>query len=132
HPWTGPVECENPQRGIWGGPWPEVAEQGGSSQPVPAQDLAFVQRGAVLADYVTESAAQRITEDVGPLPAGPIEPPQPDPHAGLGGGGDGGEGGCAHCSANPVRSGLGVGALGLVALLGAVRSRRRRLEKGHS
>ena len=131
HAWDGPVQCENPQRGIWGGPWPEVAQAGGSSAPVPAQNLAFVERGAVLADYVTESAAQRITEDVGPLPKGPIEAPLPDPRPGLDGGEDGGgttDAGCAHCTANPVRSGLGVGAFGLVVLIGAARLRRRRSE----
>jgi MYXO-CTERM domain-containing protein len=135
HAWEGAIACDNPQRGIWGGPWPEVAQQGGSNQPIPAQDLAFVERGAVLADYVTESAAQRISEDVGPLPKGPIEPPLPDPRGGLDGGGDGGgdggvDAGCAHCTANPVRSGLGVATLGLLGLLGAVRLRRRRSEVG--
>jgi MYXO-CTERM domain-containing protein len=132
HEWTGPIDCAEPQRGIWGGPWPEVAQQGGSSQPIAAQDLAFVERGAVLADYVTESAAERIAADVGPLPAGPIEPPLPDPRPGIGDGGgdDGGssDAGCAHCTASPVRQGLGVVGLGLVALLGAVRLRRRRSE----
>jgi MYXO-CTERM domain-containing protein len=132
HAWEGPIECSDPQRGIWGGPWPEVAQQGGSSQPIPAQDLAFVQRGAVLADYVTESAAERIAADVGPLPAGPIEPPLPDPRPGIrgGGGDDGGNGdaGCAHCTTSPVRQGLGVAGLGLVGLLGAIRLRRRRSE----
>jgi hypothetical protein len=127
HAWEGPIACDNPQRGIWGGPWPEVAQQGGSSQPVPAQNLAFVERGAVLADYVTETAAQRIAEDVGPLPKGPIEPPLPDPRKGLKDGG-GGDGGCAHCAAHPVRSGLGLAALGLFGVLGAVRLRRRRTE----
>jgi MYXO-CTERM domain-containing protein len=130
HEWTGPIECDNPQRGIWGGPWPEVAQQGGSSQPIPAQDLAFVERGAVLADYVTESAAARIAADVGPLPAGPIEPPLPDPRKGLGGGEGNGDAGCAHCATSPVQQGLGVAALGLIGLLGAVRLRRRRSEGG--
>jgi hypothetical protein len=135
HAWEGPIECDNPQRGIWGGPWPEVAQQGGSSQPIAAQGLAFVERGAVLADYVTESAAERIAADVGPLPAGPIQPPLPDPRLGLGGNEDGGNGdggtsdaGCAHCATSPVRQGIGVAALGFVALLGAVRLRRRRAE----
>jgi MYXO-CTERM domain-containing protein len=131
HEWTGPINCDNPQRGIWGGPWPEAAAQGGSSQPIAAQDLAFVQRGAVLADYVTESGAQRITEDVGPLPKGPIEPPLPDPRTGLGnengnGNGDGTQGGCAHCSTGPGANGLGAAGLGLLALLGAVGIGRRR------
>jgi MYXO-CTERM domain-containing protein len=132
HEWTGPIQCDNPQRGIWGGPWPEVAQQGGSSQPIAAQNLAFVERGAVLADYVTESAAERIAADVGPLPAGPIKPPLPDPRPGIGGGEDGGrsDGGCAHCTTSPVRQGLGVAGLGLVALLGGIRLRRRRVEAG--
>src|SRR5690606_15276357 len=84
HEWTGPIECENPQRGVWGGPWPDV--QGASSRPAVARDLAFVERDAPLAELVTESARARIEADVGPLPAGPIQPPPPDRHAGLGGG----------------------------------------------
>lgn len=129
HEWTGPIECENPQRGIWGEPWPEVANQGASSQPIAAQDLAFVQRGAVLADYVTERGAQRISEDVGPLPKGPIAPPLPDPRKGLGKGkrsDDGTSGGCAHCSTSSDASRVGAVGLGLLALLGAVGIRRRR------
>jgi MYXO-CTERM domain-containing protein len=133
HEWTGPIACDNPQRGIWGGPWPEVAAQGASSQPIAAQDLAFVPRGAVLADYVTETGAKRIEEDVGPLPEGPIEPPLPDPRHGLGnggnddGGGGGGKGGCvAHCSTEPGAGQLGAVGLGLLGLAGLVGMRRRR------
>src|SRR5690606_7682529 len=81
HEWTGPIECENPRRGVWGGPWPDVQ---GSSAPAVAQDLAFVPRGAALADFVTESAAERIEQDTGSLPAGPIRAPKPDPKGGLG------------------------------------------------
>ena len=108
-------------------------EQGGGEGPGQtsvAQDLAFVERGAVLADFVTDSAAARIEADVGPLPQGPIEPPDPNPHTGLGGGdgGDGGDGGgCAHCATNPDASNLGAGlGLGLLALLGGLGLRRRR------
>jgi MYXO-CTERM domain-containing protein len=139
HEWTGPIACENPQRGIWGGPWPEVAAQGASGQPAVARDLAFVQRGATLAEFVTESAAARIEADVGPLPAGPIEPPEPDPHAGLtGGGGDGGgdgsgSGGCAHC--RTVESEHTAGAVtfvgfAMIGLLGLHRRRRGYHERG--
>jgi MYXO-CTERM domain-containing protein len=126
HEWQGPIECDNPQRGIWGGPWPEVE---GSTQPAVAQNLAFVERGAVLADYVTDTAAERIEADVGPLPAGPIEPPHPDPHEGTGKGGKttkAGEGGCAHCSTTVGLGAVGSLGLGLLALLGAVGLRRRR------
>lgn len=39
HPWTGPVDCPNPRRGIWGGP------PRGRHKPVQAaEDIAFVQR----------------------------------------------------------------------------------------
>jgi hypothetical protein len=129
HEWTGPIECENPQRGIWGGPWPGLA--GASSQPTVARDLAFVERDAPLAELVTESAKSRIEADVGPLPAGPIEPPPPDPHAGLGNGkGDeNGSGGCAHCSqidASELAAGT-VTAIGfvMIGLFGVHRRRRR-------
>ena len=128
HPWEGPIECENPQRGIWGGPWPELAAQGASSQPAVARDLAFVERGAVLADYVTERRPSRIAADVGPLPAGPIPAPLPNPRPGLKGGRGGtgkvaGEGGCAHCSteSQPATGSGPARLLGLLGLLGAAR-----------
>ena len=87
----------------------------------------------MLGDFVTESAAKRIEEDVGPLPAGPIEPPLPDPRKGLkgnggGNGGGGGDGGCAHCSTDPNATGLGAMGIGLVVLLGGLGWRRRRRE----
>jgi hypothetical protein len=41
HPWTGPVQCKNPRRGIWGGP-PE-----GTSKVRPALDLSQVKRDAL-------------------------------------------------------------------------------------
>jgi MYXO-CTERM domain-containing protein len=133
HEWTGPIQCDNPRRGIWGGPWPELAAQGTSGRPEVARDLAFVQRGATLAEFVTESAAARIEADVGPLPAGPIEPPRPKLHTGLGvtgGGGGGGSesGGCAHCRADEAEYTAGAVTTVGFAMLGlfGVRRRRRR------
>jgi hypothetical protein len=43
HPWTGPVTCSYPRRGVWGGP------TNGSAAPPPdaARDLAEVPRGRV-------------------------------------------------------------------------------------
>jgi MYXO-CTERM domain-containing protein len=130
HEWTGPIACDNPQRGRWGGPWPEAAAQGASWQPTVARDLAFVQRGATLAEFVTESAAARIEADVGPLPAGPIEAPKPDPHAGLAGnGGDGsGSGGCAHCRMSEAETTAGAVTFvgfAMIGLLGLHRRRKR-------
>ena len=83
-------------------------------------------RGAALADFVTESAAERIEQDTGSLPAGPIHAPKPDPKGGLGDGGGGGEGGgCAHCSANDDAGLLGgLAALGLFGVFGLRRRRR--------
>jgi MYXO-CTERM domain-containing protein len=43
HEWTGPIECENPVRGRWGGP---PSGTSGTSGATPATDLAFVKRGA--------------------------------------------------------------------------------------
>jgi hypothetical protein len=51
HSWEGPIECANPVRGVWGGPWPNV--QDGSTAPKPAQNLAFAPRGKFqLASFV--------------------------------------------------------------------------------
>ena len=42
HEWTGPIACQNPVRGRWGGP---QEGQMGSGAPQAATDLAFVPRG---------------------------------------------------------------------------------------
>jgi hypothetical protein len=42
HKWTGAIACQNPRRGIWGGP-----PNGVANQPRAATGLAFVARGQV-------------------------------------------------------------------------------------
>jgi MYXO-CTERM domain-containing protein len=124
HRWEGEVKCDAPQYGIWGGPWPEVAQQGVGGQPAVAQDLAFVPRGASLANYVTDSAKQQIEASVGELPEGPITPPEPHPK-GKGDPDIGGGGGCAHCSVEPEAGGLLAFGLGTLLVLGLRRRRSR-------
>jgi hypothetical protein len=49
HPWTGPIACKAPRRGIWGGP------PGGGQQIIAASKLAFAPRGHLrLAEVVTK------------------------------------------------------------------------------
>ncbi|MFV8750596.1 DUF2330 domain-containing protein [Nannocystaceae bacterium ST9] len=122
HAWEGPIECTEPQRGIWGGPWADV--QNANSQPAVARDLAFAPRGAQLESYVTESAKMEIEHTVGKLPEGPIEPPPPDPKT-PGIVGYGGEG-CAHCSVEDAGAGGALAfGLGLLGLLGLRRRARK-------
>jgi MYXO-CTERM domain-containing protein len=45
HEWKGPITCDKPVRGRWGGPWPDV--KNASSAPAAAKDLAFAPRGGV-------------------------------------------------------------------------------------
>ncbi len=56
HPWTGPVACEKPVRGVWGGP----PGQGYSQPPArAAQDLAFVPRDGVrLASFLRSNVPE--------------------------------------------------------------------------
>ncbi len=49
HPWTGPITCVSPRRGVWGGP-PQGHK--GHSGPQAARDLAFVKRGASLTSFL--------------------------------------------------------------------------------
>jgi MYXO-CTERM domain-containing protein len=51
HPWAGPIECEKPERGIWGGP-----PDGGSPGPVVARKLATADRSLSLSTFVTPQA----------------------------------------------------------------------------
>jgi MYXO-CTERM domain-containing protein len=74
HPWTGPIACANPERGIWGGPPAGV----GNGGPIVARKLATVDRGASLGSFVTaESQAILGVADVPPV--------RPAPEAGEGG-----------------------------------------------
>jgi MYXO-CTERM domain-containing protein len=43
HPWTGPIACRSPRRGMWGGP-----PNGGDPAVKPAAKIGFVPRGAAV------------------------------------------------------------------------------------
>jgi MYXO-CTERM domain-containing protein len=115
YPWTGPIACANPRRGIWGGP-----PGGGMPRPQPAMDLAFAPRGEVqLAAAVVPADLPEIGLKGGvletiakPAPA-PGTTPEKLPAAPHG------ERGCGCRTSNPS------GALVLFALLGLMWRRKR-------
>jgi MYXO-CTERM domain-containing protein len=82
HPWTAPVTCESPQRGIWGGP------NGQAIAAQAAQNLAFAPRGQVA---LTSLVAQDVPS-IGLLSSGdqrlplPVRKPQGCTCAAGGGG----------------------------------------------
>ena len=54
HPWTGPIACKEPRRGVWG-PRPAAGTggaDGAGSTPLVAQKTAFAARGASLAAFL--------------------------------------------------------------------------------
>jgi MYXO-CTERM domain-containing protein len=129
HPWTGPITCDHPRRGVWGGPWKEEAPK-----PVAATGLAGAPRDVKLASYVTgglddvaswdKAAADRPKPAAGPAPAtvlptteqgGPLLPDAPRTTKSC------------HCTVagSSGSSGGPPMALGL-SLLGLAASRRRR------
>jgi MYXO-CTERM domain-containing protein len=74
HPWTGPIDCADPKRGMWGPP-PENVE--GDDSVAAAVDSAFAPRGGIaLATLVSEPVAAL---DVVPaaLPAATAPAPEP-------------------------------------------------------
>jgi hypothetical protein len=73
HRWEGEAKCDNPQRGIWGGP-----PNGGGNQVKPAQDLASAPRGKV---QLTSLIRQEVPElKLKPSDkAAPVEPPKVEP-----------------------------------------------------
>jgi MYXO-CTERM domain-containing protein len=48
HPWTGPIACGHPQRGIWGGPPDSVAMAGRDTGPTSAKHLGLAARNPSL------------------------------------------------------------------------------------
>ena len=67
HSWTGPIACDNPQRGIWGGP-PSGNEI--AAGPQAATNTAFAPRGNVqLASLVAQDVPEIGVQQGVPLPA---------------------------------------------------------------
>ncbi len=67
HEWEGPIECDDPIRGRWGGP-----PEGQSRGPEPATDLAFAPRGQLQLPQVVTSPIPELGVD-----ASAPEPPEP-------------------------------------------------------
>jgi len=87
HPWTGPIACDKPERGIWGGP-PD--KPWAKAPAAPALDTAYAKRGSV-------KLASFVLEDV----------PELGVKAGAAGGGGGGAGAGAGAGAAPAPTGAG-------------------------
>ncbi|HLT35114.1 MAG TPA: DUF2330 domain-containing protein [Enhygromyxa sp.] len=133
HPWTGSVDCENPTRGIWGGP-PKDREN--KPAPTVARQLATAPRGGELASFVTAesqallgvtASAEPPTDSTPPTetePATETEPPPATKPADASPKPPEAETtkGCK-CSLEPEPSDLGPGLLVLFALLGVRRKR---------
>jgi MYXO-CTERM domain-containing protein len=73
HLWQGKMECENPERGIWGGP-PEGSPE--KKEVEAATGLAFAPRGQMaLASMVTSALPELEIEG---RPAGAVSTPKPE------------------------------------------------------
>ena len=110
HPWTGPIKCANPQRGIWGSPPPGVQ---GDTSAKPALKVAFAPRGQVdLAGFLRDGVPELKIAAPDPATA-PVEP---------------GARGCGACAVGGDDRGRAGGVLAALAALviPLVRRRRRR------
>lgn len=67
HPWTGPIACEKPIRGRWGGPPSGVT---GDTRPRPALGLAFAPRNMQLASFLRSDAPELGVTAAGALVSG--------------------------------------------------------------
>ncbi len=134
HPWVGPIACEHPQRGRWGGPPAGVA---GNSSATPALQLAFAKREpAKLASFLRTNASElgivaagatvspanggalAAAADAGARAADArVEPAPAEVPA---------KGGCAACSTGASRVGDVPFGVGFMVILGALARRARK------
>ena len=113
HPWEGEIACDEPRRGMWGGP-----PGGGEPPAAPATNLAFAERGAQLSSFLAEdlpeldvqrSEGEHVTPDPG---GGRRIPPS--------------GGGCASCAVSSGALPISGAVLGIGLLLAFVVRRLRR------
>jgi hypothetical protein len=74
HPWAGPVTCENPRRGIWGGPPASLQGDAPSRSVTTGKDLAFAPRGGTpLASYMRSRISELAIDPAGaPVSPAPV------------------------------------------------------------
>jgi hypothetical protein len=104
--WTGPIKCQNPRRGVWGGPPGGYQQQ----QAIAASKLAFAPRGQM----PVAQMVKRDLPEIGLKKMDPQAPPAPTPQGGF---------------AKPPgkRTMIGAGVLaGLIALGAGARALRRK------
>ncbi len=116
HPWTGKIECQNPRRGVWGGP-----PTGPWSKTQTATKTAFAPRGGVqLASFLTDRAAASVGLAQPAMTTAPSASASPSaaPSASR-------SGGCSGCALGETGDGASLAAIaGLAAIV--VRARRKR------
>lgn len=94
HAWKGPVECDAPQRGLWGGPPKNGDASAPTPRPTAARNLAFVPReGVKLASFLqsdlppidrTAPSAPSAPPPAASSPAPPTSPASPPSGGGCG------------------------------------------------
>ncbi len=111
HEWTGPIECDNPVRGRWGGPPSNTRAQ----ETQPATDLAYAPRGNLQLPEVVRSDVPELELAAAVTPTAAAETPAASTSS------EESSGGCAGCS---VGSPVGAGFAVLLVLGLAIRRRR--------
>ncbi|HSO32609.1 MAG TPA: DUF2330 domain-containing protein [Labilithrix sp.] len=127
HGWTGPIACEKPVRGSWGGPWPDAGS--GDRAPAVATKLAYAPRGgATLASFVPNGVPELALVGAVPPAPGPesVAPREADAAADAGGASAPAPR-AARCGCDVIGSGSGgfAAAAGLALLASAIGLRRR-------
>jgi MYXO-CTERM domain-containing protein len=120
HPWTGKIDCEQPTRGVWGGP-PENRDQ--EPQPTVARQLATAPRGGNLAGFVSAEAGAQLGISALEQPPADPQPPDQEPSSKTDAKANDGKGCRCAIDHEPTGTGFGLALLSLLALLGVRRKR---------
>jgi hypothetical protein len=119
YPWTGPVACKEPRRGVWGGPpasAPVEQRERGKGLPQAAADLGYLKRQPIdLAALVKQPVPE-----IGPLPTS-----SPQAASNNDGSTPSSRVGCAGCHATPSPAAPFGSALAAMAALWLARAKRK-------